>query len=224
MRVLVVEDEQNLARIIKKGLEENSFAVELSFDGEEGLYMAETFQFDAVILDVMLPKLDGLAVLEKLRSRQIAVPVLMLTAMGEIEDRVKGLNVGADDYLPKPFDFSELLARLRAVIRRNKGEASSVIKISDLEIDMNSQTVKRAGHELKLSATEYRILEYFVMNRDRVISRAEIIEHVYDTGYDLDSNVISVYINYLRNKMDKGFDKQLIHTVRGSGYILRDES
>ncbi len=224
MRVLVIEDERNLARIIKKGLEENSFAVELSFDGEEGLYMAETFQFDAVILDVMLPKLDGFAVLEKLRSRQISVPVLMLTARGEVDDRVKGLNIGADDYLAKPFDFSELLARLRSIIRRNKGEASSVMKISDLEIDMNSHTVKRAGQELKLSATEYRILEYFVMNRDRVISRTEIIEHVYDTNYDLDSNVINVYINYLRNKVDKGFDMQLIHTIRGSGYILKEES
>ncbi len=224
MRILVVEDEQKLAKVLKQGLEEHSYTVELSYDGEEALYMVENFPFDAVILDVMLPKLDGFAVLERMRARQISIPVLMLTARGEIEDRVKGLNIGADDYLSKPFDFTELLARLRAVLRRNKGEASSVMKIRDLEIDMNSQTVRRAGQELKLSATEYRILEYFVMNRNRVISRTEIIEHVYDTNYDLDSNVINVYINYLRNKVDKGFDMQLIHTIRGSGYILREES
>lgn len=222
MRVLIVEDEKNLARILKKGLEENSFAVELSHDGEEGLYMAETFPFDAVILDIMLPKLDGISVLERLREKKITVPVIMLTAKGEVEDRVAGLNTGADDYVPKPFDFSELLARLRAVIRRNKGTASSVIQMDDLEIDTNSQTVRRASREIKLSAREYRILEYFVMNRERVISRAELIDHVYETDYDLDSNVIDVYINYLRNKIDKGFDTQLIHTVRGAGYVLKE--
>lgn len=222
MRVLIVEDEKNLARILKKGFEENSFTVELSHDGEEGLYMAETFPFDAVILDIMLPKLDGISVLERLREKKIAVPVIMLTAKGEVEDRVAGLNTGADDYVPKPFDFSELLARLRAVIRRNKGTASSLIQFGDLEIDTNSQTVRRASREIKLSAKEYRILEYFIMNRERVISRAELIDHVYETDYDLDSNVIDVYINYLRNKIDKGFDTQLIHTVRGAGYVLKE--
>lgn len=223
MRILVVEDEKNLARVLKQGLEENSFAVDISYDGEEGLYMAETFPFDAVILDIMLPKMDGIEVLRRLREKEVPVPVLMLTAKGEIEDRVRGLNTGADDYLPKPFDFSELLARLRAVIRRNKGGVSSIININDLEIDMNSQTVKRAGREIGLSATEFRILEYLALNRERVISRTELIEHVYDTGHDLDSNVINVYINYLRNKIDKDFGTQLIHTVRGSGYIIKED-
>jgi len=222
MRVLIIEDEINLARVLKKGLEENSFTVEICHDGEEGLYTAETHPFDAVILDVMLPKLDGLLVLQRLREKQITVPVIMLTAKGEVGDRVAGLNTGADDYLPKPFDFTELLARLRSVIRRNKGSASSVIEISDLEIDINLQMAKRASREIKLSAKEYRILEYLVMNRDRVVSRTELIEHVYDMDFDLDSNVIDVYINYLRNKIDKGFDSQLIHTVRGSGYILKE--
>lgn len=222
MRVLIIEDEKNLTKVLKKGLEENSFAVEVCHDGEEGMYRAETYPFDAVILDIMLPKLDGLSVLQRLREKQISVPVIMLTAKGEVSDRVAGLNTGADDYLPKPFDFTELLARLRSVIRRNKGRASSVIKISDLEIDMNLQMAKRASREIKLSAKEYRILEYLIMNRDRVISRAELIEHVYEMDFDLDSNVIDVYINYLRNKIDKGFDRQLIHTVRGSGYILKD--
>jgi DNA-binding response OmpR family regulator len=222
MRVLIIEDEKNLARVLKKGLEENSFTVEICHDGEEGLYTAETHPFDAVILDIMLPKLDGLLVLQRLREKQITVPVIMLTAKGEVGDRVAGLNTGADDYLPKPFDFTELLARLRSVIRRNKGRASSVIEISDLEIDINLQMAKRASKEIKLSAKEYRILEYLAINRDRVISRTELIEHVYDMDFDLDSNVIDVYINYLRNKIDKGFDSQLIHTVRGSGYILKE--
>lgn len=223
MRILIVEDEQKLAGILKQGLEENSFAVEISHDGEEGLYMALNFPFDAVILDIMLPKMDGLEVLSRLREQGISTPVLMLTARGDIEDRVKGLNTGADDYLPKPFDLSELLARLRSVIRRNKGRASSLITVKDLDVDMNSRTVKRAGTQIELSATEYRILEYLLLNRDRVVSRTELIEHVYDTNYDLDSNVIDVYINYLRKKIDRGFDNQLIHTVRGAGYILKED-
>ena len=145
MRILIIEDEKNLARILKKGLEENSFVVELSFDGEEGLYMAENYNFDAVLLDIMLPKLDGLEILKTLREKGIDVPILMLTAKGDVEDRVKGLNRGADDYIPKPFDFTELLARLRAVIRRNKGDASSVIKMNDLEIDMHRYTPGRSA-------------------------------------------------------------------------------
>lgn len=224
MRILIIEDEQKLAGVLKQGLEENSFTVEVSHDGEEGLYKAKNFPFDALILDIMLPKMDGIEVLSRLRETGIPVPVLMLTARGEVEDRVKGLNTGADDYLPKPFDFTEMLARLTAIIRRNKGQASSLLKISDLEIDLNTHTVKRSGSEIKLSATEYRMLEYFVLNRDRVVSRSELIEHLYDTEYDLDSNVIDVYINYLRKKIDLGADTQLIHTVRGAGYIFKEDA
>jgi len=221
MRLLVIEDEKNLAGIIKKGLEENGFVVELSHDGEEGLYMAETYDFDAVILDIMLPGIDGIEVLRRMREHGNAIPVLMLTARGDVGDRVKGLNLGADDYMPKPFDFAELLARVRAIVRRSSGEASPVVVIDDLEVDMNSHEVTRGDAKINLSANEYRILEYFILNRNRVISRSELIEHVYAADYDLDSNVIDVYINYLRNKIDRGFAGKFIHTVRGAGYIWK---
>lgn len=222
MKILIVEDEERLATLLKKGLEENAFVVDLSFDGEEGLYMAETFPYDAVILDVMLPKFDGFTVLGKLREQEIAVPVLMLTARGEVENRVKGLNLGADDYLPKPFDFSELLARLTAIIRRNKGQPTSRIQIADLCLDVNSKTVTRNGTKIKLSAKEYAILEYLVLNKGRVISRTEFSEHVYDMNFDLDSNIIDVYINRLRNKIEPDANHKIIHTERGSGYILKE--
>ncbi len=223
MKILIVEDEKKLAEILKKGLEENSFSVDLSFDGEEGLYMAETYNYDAVILDIMLPKTDGLTVLNKLRENNINVPVLMFTARGEIEDRVKGLNKGADYYIAKPFDFSELLARLRAVIRRNKGRGSSIIIIDDLSIDINSRTVKRSNKELKLSSKEYNVLQYLALNKGRVISRTELTEHIYDMDFDLDSNIIDVYINFLRNKIDRGHNRKLIQTVRGAGYMLKED-
>lgn len=222
MKILIVEDEKKLAEPLKKGLEENAFVVDLSFDGEEGLYMAETYSYDAVVLDIMLPKMDGLKVLARLREKKINVPVLMLTARGEIDDRVRGLNAGADDYIAKPFDFSELLARLKAVIRRNKGEASPVIMIGDLTMDINSRTVKRNNGEIKLSSREYTLLQYLALNRGKVISRSELTEHLYDMDFDLDSNVIDVYINFLRNKIDKDQDRKLIHTVRGAGYILKE--
>lgn len=221
MRILIVEDEKNLAAILKKGLEENGFTTDLSFDGEDGLYKAENYPYDAVILDIMLPKIDGLAVLSSLRNRKNDVPILMLTARGEVEDKVRGLTGGADDYIPKPFDFMELLARLRSVIRRSKGKPSPVIKIEDLTIDTNSRSVERGGNTIRLSAKEYNILEYLSSNKGRVISRTELIEHIYDTEFDLDSNIIDVYINYLRNKIDRNFCKQLIHTIRGAGYVLK---
>jgi len=221
MKVLVVEDDKRLALLIKKGLEENSFSVDLSFDGEEGLYMAETFPYDALILDVMLPLKDGFSVLAELRARSITLPVIMLTAHTEVQDRVKGLNIGADDYLGKPFDFSELLARLKAAIRRGKGQPSPLIEIGDLAIDTNARTVRRGTTDLRLSSKEYNLLEYLALNCGRVISRTELLEHMYDTDSERDSNVIDVYVNYLRNKIDKGFRLQLIHTVRGAGYVLK---
>lgn len=222
MKILIIEDEKKLAEILKKGFEEHPFVVDLSFDGEEGLYMAETYSYDAVILDIMLPKMDGFTILGKLRGKKIDVPILILTARGEVEDRIKGLNIGADDYIIKPFEFSELLARIKAVIRRNKGKASPVITINDLTIDINSRTVRRSNTDIKLSTKEYNILEYLALNRGRIISRTELVEHIYDIDFDLDSNVIDVYINYLRNKIDKDYNKKLIHTVRGAGYILKE--
>ncbi len=222
MKILIVEDEKNLAEILKKGLEDNSFSVDLSFDGEEGLFMAESYNYDAIILDIMLPKMDGLTVLSKLRENNSDIPVLMFTARGEIEDKIKGLNRGADDYISKPFDFWELLARLKAVIRRNKGKGSPIITIDDLSIDINSRSVKRGDKELKLSSKEYNLIEYLALNKGRVISRTELTEHIYDMDFDLDSNIIDVYINYLRKKIDKDHHKKLIHTVRGAGYILKE--
>lgn len=223
MRVLVIEDDKNLSRILKKGLEENAFVVDASLDGEEGLYMAETYPYDVILLDILLPGIDGLTILKTIRDKKIEVPVVMLTSKADVEDRIKGLNVGADDYVPKPFDFTELLARLKAVIRRNKGKPSSVITIGDLVIDTNSRTAKRADKEIKLSSKEYNLLEYLAFNKGRVVSRTELTEHLYDTEFDLDSNVIDVYINYLRNKIDKGFKKQILHTVRGAGYIIKED-
>ncbi|MBC8414052.1 MAG: response regulator transcription factor [Nitrospira sp.] len=221
MRLLIVEDEKDLANVMKKGLQEQSFTVEAAYDGNEGLYMAENYEFDAIILDIMLPGMDGLTLLKKLRTSGRTVPVILLTARGDVEDRIAGLNIGADDYLPKPFEFSELLARLRAVIRRNKGHSASLLALGDLEVDVNAHEVTRDGREIHLSAKEYMILEYFLLNIGRIISRSELIAHVYGTDFDLDSNVIDVYINYVRNKVDKGFTKKLIHTVRGSGYIMK---
>lgn len=223
MKILIIEDEQKLARILKKGLEENDFTVDLSFDGEEGLHMAEAYPYDAVLLDLMLPRMDGLTILKSLRAKKIDVPVLVVTARGEVEDRIKGLDIGADDYIPKPFDLAELMARLRAAIRRSKGKPSPVIAVEDLAIDTNAKTVTRAGKAIPLSAREYMLLEYLALNAGRVVSRTELIDHVYATEYEWDSNVIDVYINYLRNKIDKGFGKPLIHTVRGAGYVLKGE-
>jgi len=221
MRILVIEDEKRLASIVKKGLEESGFVVDVALDGEDGLFMAETYPYDAVLLDILLPKVDGLTVLKTLRAKKIGVPVLMVTAKGELEDRVRGLNLGADDYLIKPFDFSELLARLNTVIRRSMGKASPLIVIDDLSLDMHAKTVTRSGKEINLSAKEYNLLEYLALNSGRVIGRTELTEHLYDTEFDLDSNVIDVYVNYLRNKIDKGYDRQLIVTVRGAGYVLK---
>jgi len=223
VKILVIEDEKDLAEIIKEGLEHQSFTVDLCFDGEEGLFMAENYAYDAVILDIMLPLMDGLTLLEKLRAKKVNVPVLMLTARGTMADKVKGLDTGADDYLVKPFEFPELISRLKAIIRRNRGESSSILSIDDLTIDMNSRSVKRNNNEIKLSSKEYNILLHLALNRGRVISRSILAEHIYDIDFDLDSNIIDVYINYLRKKIDKGFSRKLIHTVRGEGYIMKED-
>jgi DNA-binding response OmpR family regulator len=224
MKILIVEDETDLAEIIKEGLEKQSFAVDICFDGEEGFFMAETYAYDAVILDIMLPLMDGLTLLKKLRAKKVRVPVLMLTARGTMADKVKGLDTGADDYLAKPFEFPELISRLKAIIRRSRGEASPVISIDDLTIDMNARSVKKNNKEVKLSSREYNILLHLALNRGRVISRSSLTEHIYDIDFDLDSNIIDVYINYLRNKIDKGSGKKLIHTVRGEGYMIKGDT
>lgn len=223
MRVLIVEDEKDLALIIKQGLEEEGYVVDIAHDGEEGLYMAESFPIDAIVLDVMLPLMDGLTVLSTLRKKGVQTPVILLTARDALIDKIKGLDTGADDYLTKPFVFEELLARIRSLLRRKATVKEAIIRIADLEIDTASHQVKRAGRSIPLSAKEYSLLEFLAYRKGNVVSRTDIIEHIYNEDADMDSNVVDVYINYLRNKIDKEFSGKLIHTVRGAGYILKEE-
>lgn len=223
MRILLVEDEKDLAMIIKQGLEEEGYVVDAAHDGEEGLYMAENFPVDAIILDIMLPLLDGLSVLSALRKKGNMTPVLLLTARDALLDKIKGLDTGADDYLTKPFVFEELLARVRSLLRRKATVKEAVIRIGDLEINTASHDVRRGGKAITLSAREYALLEYLAYKKDNVVSRTEIVEHIYNEESDMDSNVVDVYINYLRNKIDKDFKKKLIHTVRGAGYMLKED-
>jgi DNA-binding response OmpR family regulator len=222
MRLLIIEDERSLATVLKKGFEEHTFIVDLAFDGEDGLFLAENYSYDALILDIGLPEIDGFSLLRTLRRKGIATPVLMLTARRELKDKVAGLELGADDYILKPFDFPELLARVRSTIRRSKGKPSPIITVGDLSIDTNARLVRRGGKDIALSAKEFNYLEYLAINRNRVVSRSELIDHMYDTEYDFESNIVDVYISYLRNKIDKGQDKKLIHTVRGAGYVLTE--
>ena len=224
MRILLIEDEKELAAILKKGLEEEGYSVETAHDGEEGLYMVENFAADVIILDIMLPFMDGITLLGKARQGGVKTPVIMLTAKDTLDDKITGLDAGADDYLTKPFEFKELLARIRSLLRRETGQKVAILKIGDLEINSANHEVTRGGRSIPLSAREYNLLEYLAYNRDNVVSRVEITEHIYNEDFDLDSNVIDVYINHLRSKVDKGFKKRLIHTVRGAGYILKEET
>lgn len=221
MRILIVEDEKSLADILKKGLEEEGYAVDVAYNGEEGRYLAENEPSDLMILDLMLPGVDGMTILNGIRRTGIKTPVLLLTAKDAIADKVSGLDSGADDYLTKPFSFEELLARIRALLRRPAGVKTSLITIGDLTVDIASREVKRAGKDITLSAREYSLLEYMAMNRNTVLSRTALTEHLYDQDFDLDSNVIDVFINRIRNKIDRGHKRQLIRTVRGAGYILK---
>lgn len=224
MRILVVEDDYRIANFVTKGLRENAYAVDAAADGEAALYQASITRYDAIILDVMLPVKDGFEVCRALRRDGIATPVLMLTARDAIDDKISGLNFGADDYLTKPFEFGELLARLRALLRRSKEMRPPKIVVGDLEIDTVSQTVRRGGREISLTTKEYALLEFLARERGKVIGRAEIAEHVWDENFDAFSNLIDVYIKRLRDKMDVGFAVELIRTRRGAGYILDDES
>lgn len=224
MRILLVEDEARLARAIKRGLREAAYAVDVAADGEDALYQASINDYDAVILDVMIPKRDGFEVCRELRAQGQRVPVLMLTARDAVEDRIEGLDTGADDYLTKPFEFGELLARLRALLRRGTELRPAVIKVADLEIDTRGQRARRDGHPIELTAKEYALLEYLARNAGKVVGRAEISEHVWDESFDPFSKLIEVYINRLRRKVDEPFGVPLIHTRRGAGYVLRAES
>jgi len=221
MRLLLVEDDPNLAGFVRKGLREERYAVDLAQDGEEGLLMASTTPYDLVILDVMLPKLDGFTVCRRLRVSGHIAPILLLTAKATVDDRVTGLNLGADDYLTKPFAFAELLARVRALIRRKGNEHALRLTVADLDIDPLAHRVWRAGKEIVLTNKEYALLEYLVRNPDRVLTRTAIIEHVWDIHYDGMTNIVDVHIRALRNKVDRDFSIPLIHTVRGVGYVLK---
>ncbi len=223
MRILLVEDEKDLAAIIKQGLEEAGYAVDMAHDGEEGLYMAETYPADVIVLDIMLPLMDGLEVLKTLRKKGVMTPVILLTARDALLDKIKGLDTGADDYLTKPFVFDELLARIRSLMRRKATVKEAIIRVADLEVDTASHQVKRAGKTVPLSAKEYSLLEFLAYRRGNVVSRTDIVEHIYNEEAEMDSNVVDVYINYLRNKIDRDHKKKLIHTVRGAGYILKED-
>jgi DNA-binding response OmpR family regulator len=224
MRVLVVEDERRLAENIAASFTELAkYAVDVACDGEEGLYLARENDYDLIVLDLMLPKIPGEKVLQDLRAAQRRAPVLILTARDEKALIVRLLNSGADDYVVKPFDLGELLARAKALIRRGKGVDNPVISIAELQINSNERRVTRGGRELRLTPMEYRVLEYLAHRRRAVVSKTELLEHLYDFNWESFSNVIEVYISALRRKVDGGFEKKLIHTLRGHGYALRDE-
>ena len=222
MRILIVEDEKKVAGFIKKGLEEETYAVDVAYDGEEGLHLGAEGQYDLIILDIMLPKLDGLEILSQLRTQGSDVPILLLTAKDAIDDRVTGLNKGADDYLTKPFAFSELLARVRVLLRRGKAEVKTTLQVANLTLNLVSHKVDRGGDEIELTGKEYSLLEYFIRNQDKVLTRTMIAEHVWDYNFDTFTNVIDVYINHLRKKIDKGRKNKLLHTLRGVGYIMKE--
>jgi two-component system copper resistance phosphate regulon response regulator CusR len=224
MRILLVEDEARMAQTIKRGLREAAYAVDVARDGEDALYQASINDYDAVILDVMIPRRDGFEVCRELRAQGSRVPVLMLTARDAVEDRISGLDTGADDYLTKPFEFGELLARLRALLRRGQELRPIVIRVGDLEIDTRGQRVRRNGRTIELTTKEYTLLEYLARNAGNVVGRQEIAEHVWDDAFDPFSKLIDVYINRLRRKLDEPFGVPLIHTRRGAGYELRGPS
>lgn len=223
MRILIAEDERSLNEIIAKKLTSDGYSVDACFDGEEAISVLSYTDYDAVILDIMMPKADGYAVLRSLREAGKTTPVLFLTAKDAVSDRVKGLDSGANDYLVKPFAFEELSARLRAITRVPFGMAENVIAVADLTLDCSRQTVKRAGKDISLSGKEYALLEYLMRNSGLVLSREKIENHIWNFDYEGGTNVVDVYISYLRRKIDDGFDKKLIHTVRSRGYILAED-
>ena len=222
MRILVVEDERKVARFLQQGLEEERYAVDVAADGEEGARLVQAHSYDLIILDVMLPGKDGFTLTRELRSRADATPILMLTAKTSVEDRVTGLDSGADDYLTKPFAFAELLARVRSLLRRGSLEKTTLLAVSDLELDTVTHRARRGDQTIELTAKEYALLELLMRNKDRVLSRTAISGQIWDYTFDPGTNLIDVYVNHLRNKIDAGFQKKLLHTVRGVGYVMRE--
>lgn len=222
MRILIVEDDEKVASFIKKGLEEEQHAVDVSHDGEDGAHWARENSYDLIILDIMLPKKDGLQVCREVRGAGVHTPVLMLTARDRLEDKVTGLDAGADDYLTKPFSFEELLARVRALLRRSQDYRGKALRVGDLVLDPSSRKVARDGKEITLTGKEYALLEYFMRNAGRILTETQIIEHVWDMNYESMANTVNVYIHHLRSKIDRGFDKKLLNTVRGMGFVMKE--
>ena len=224
MRVLIVEDEKKMASFVKKALQAEGFAVDAVHTGNDGLALAQTTPYDAMVLDIMLPGRDGLSVVKQLRSARNATPVLLLSARGEVDERIEGLNAGADDYLPKPFALGELVARVRALVRRGSSETRAVIlRLGDLSVDTITREVKRAGKNIDLSAREYRLLEFLLRSQGRVCGRMQILEKVWDYDFDPGTNLVDVYVRRVRDKIDAGFASPLLHTVRGVGYVMREQ-
>lgn len=223
MRILIAEDEKDLNAIIKRKMESEGYCADSCFDGDDALYYLEQAEYDAVIMDVMMPKKDGFQVVEEYRKKGGKAPVLFLTARASVEDRVYGLDLGANDYLVKPFSFAELMARIRAMTRQSSGSVSNTFTLGDLTVDISAKRVTRGEKEIRLSSREFALLEYMIKNAGRVLSREQIENNIYNFDYEGGTNVVDVYIRYLRKKIDDGFENKLIHTVRGSGYVLREE-
>jgi heavy metal response regulator len=224
MRVLVVEDEKKTASFVRKALQAEGFAVDVCHDGDDALAAARGTPFDVIVLDIMLPGRDGLGVLKQLRERKNSTPVLLLSARGEVNERVEGLNAGADDYLPKPFELSELIARVRALLRRNNENKSTLLRVADLALDTTTHEAQRAGRKIELTAREYRLLEFLMRSAGRLCGRMMILEKVWDYDFDPGTNLVDVYVRRLREKIDTDFEAKLLHTVRGSGYVLKEPS
>ncbi|MHB8279416.1 MAG: response regulator [Candidatus Humimicrobiaceae bacterium] len=221
MRVLVIEDEKQLLKIIGERLKEEGYVADLVKDGMEGLHFAESVDYGCIILDIMLPTIDGFSILRKLRARKINTPILILTAKDTIKDKVNGLDSGADDYITKPFSFEELIARVRAMLRRKSDEKETVLFISDLTLNLITREVFRGNHLIELTSKEFAILEYFLRNKGRVLTKSQIANHVWNYEFEYKSNIVEVYVRYLRKKLEDNFENKLIHTISGAGYVIK---
>jgi heavy metal response regulator len=222
MRILIIEDEKKVARFIQQGLEEERYSVDVAADGERGEAQALAEAYDLIVLDVLLPRKDGFAVLRSVREKGLATPILMLTAKSSVEDKVQGLDSGADDYLAKPFAFAELLARVRSLLRRGAAEKATILTVADLQLDTITRKAVRSGRSIDLTGKEYALLEYFMRNAERVLTRTVLSEHIWNYNFDTGTNIVDVYINHLRAKIDDGFERKLLHTIRGVGYVLKE--
>ena len=223
MRILLAEDERKVAEHVRAGLVSEGYAVDVASDGDEAVWLAESNTYDAMLLDINMPKKDGITVVRHLRRKNISAPVIFLTARDDVEDKVRGLDAGADDYLTKPFSIAELLARLRAVLRRQRPQASNLVRVDDLELDLVTHEALRGGEKIELTRREFSLLEFLISASPRPVSKTAIVEHVWDQHFDSDTNVVNVYIKLLRRKIDRPGWRPLIHTVRGVGFVLREE-